>query len=170
MKKFEIGKTYDAVVQGEIWSFEYEGIDEDEEDVYIITWMSGECEGLHKSKIEPLVEEAEVLKAAGVIYPRGRSEEEQYKAICLLIEQPTYFFVGEEVPKAVVLSDHYAPGGYKGEKDYLGITYDKAQRMIVVTSRVPDITLPNWIIEKFDVVGTMKIKDKDKIVWQINLK
>lgn len=70
MKKFEIGKTYDAVVQGEIWSFEYEGIDEDEEDVYIITWMSGECEGLHKSKIEPLVEEAEVLKAAGVIYPR----------------------------------------------------------------------------------------------------
>lgn len=88
----------------------------------------------------------------------------------MLIEQPTYFFVGEEVPKAVVLSDHYAPGGYKGEKDYLGITYDKAQRMIVVTSRVPDITLPNWIIEKFDVVGTMKIKDKDKIVWQINLK
>lgn len=168
--KFEIGKTYDAVVQGQIWSFEYEGTDEDEEDVYIITWMSGECEGLHKSEIEPLVDEAEVLKAAGVIYPRGRSEEEQYKSLCLLIAQPTYFFAGEEVPKAVVLSDHFAPDGYTGGKDFLDFTYDKEQKMIAVTSGVPDTTLPDWIVQKFDVVGIMKVKDKGKIVWQINLK
>lgn len=96
--KFEIGKKYDTVVNGQIWSFTFDGADPEDEDIYFITWSTGEEEAHSKDELLPGIQEMGTLRAAGTVYPRGISDEEQYQALRSVMTQPTYRFAGSGSP------------------------------------------------------------------------
>ncbi|RUT38719.1 hypothetical protein EJP82_26770 [Paenibacillus anaericanus] len=172
-KEFEVGVKYDAIVNGQIWSFTYDGTDPEDEETLWITWMSGEEEAHWKGEILPLIEEYEVLKASGVIYPRGDTEEAQANALADLMAKPTYFFAGMEVPRALVLTDHFAPEGYRGDKEYMDFVFDPEKLILTITTPDSTAAVPHWVIGRFPVTATLKLdsaEGREKPTFLIEIK
>jgi len=166
--QFEIGNKYDIVVNGQIWSFIYDGADAEDEEFHFITWSTGEEESHSKEELMSGIMELDTLKVAGIVYPRGKSEEDQYQALRSVMLQPTYRFAGMVVPRAMVLSGAFAPDKYidrhydKYNKEYMGFEYDPDKHLLNISSSDPDAIVPSWILERLRVSGVMRIDQGQK--------
>lgn len=158
--QFEIGTKYDTVVNGQIWSFTFDGVDPDDENLYFITWSTGEEEIHSKDELLPGIQKVDTLKAAGIVYPRGITEEDQYQALRSVMVQPTYRFAGMVVPRAMVLTCNFAPDDYRGKfnSEYMGFEYDPEKHYLNISSPDPDAQVPGWIMDRFSVVAVMRIE------------
>ncbi|ULO04844.1 hypothetical protein H1230_17005 [Paenibacillus sp. 19GGS1-52] len=160
----EIGKNYDIVVNGQIWSFTFDGLDPDDEEICFITWSTGEEEAHSKGELLPGIEEVDTLRAAGIVYPRGNSDEDQYQALLSIMTQPTYRFAKMVVPRALVLTCNFAPEYYieKGRvrfnSEYMGFKYDPEKRLLNISSSDPDAKVPNWVMGRFPVSAIMRVE------------
>ncbi|WP_150274289.1 hypothetical protein [Paenibacillus tepidiphilus] len=160
----EIGNTYDTVVSGQIWSFTLDGTDPDNEEICFITWSTGEQESHSKGELLPGINEVDTLRAAGIVYPRGDSAEDQYQALLTVMNQPTYRFANMVVPKAMVLTCNFAPEHYiekwrgRFDSEYMGFEYDPDKRHLNISSPDPDAKVPDWVMERFIVSSMMRIK------------
>ncbi|PAD72822.1 hypothetical protein [Paenibacillus campinasensis] len=160
---FSIGKQYDTVVNGQIWSFTFDGVDPEDEDLYFITWSTGEEEIHSKEDLLRGIEEVDILRAAGIVYPRGVSDQDQYEALRSVMDQPTYRFGGMVVPRAMVLTCNFAPEHYyletraRFDSEYMGFEYDPANSLLNITSPDPDAQLPDWVMDRLPVSAVMRI-------------
>lgn len=169
---FEKGKAYNAVVNGQIWAFIYDGTDPEDQEILWITWESGEEEGHSKNYLLPKVEEVGMLQASGIVYPKGKTEEDQWNALQEIIKKPRYFFAGMEVPRAMVLTYNFAPDElisdmYDRRRDYMDFIYDPDSKLLTVTTP-KGVEFPQWITSKITVTGVMRIEKEDKIIWKID--
>ncbi|MGG4106722.1 hypothetical protein AAXB25_22750 [Paenibacillus lautus] len=169
---FEEGKSYNAVVNGQIWTFVYDGTDPEDEEILWITWESGEEEGHSTDYLIPKVEEVGMLQASGIVYPQGMTEDHQWNALQEIIQKPRYFFAGMEVPRAMVLTYHFAPDEllsdlYDRRSDYMDFIYDPDSKLLSVTTP-KRVEFPQWIKSKLNVTGIMRIEEEDKTVWKID--
>lgn len=159
--QFEIGKKYDTVVNGQIWTFTFDGVDEENEELYLITWSTGEEEVYSKRELLPGIQEVDTLSAAGIVYPRGKSDEDQYLALRSVMSQPTYRFAGMVVPRAMVLTCNFAPDEYeysgRFDDEYMGFVYDPEKQLLDISSPDPDAEVPSWIMERIPVSAVMRI-------------
>lgn len=159
--QFEIGKKYDTVVNGQIWTFTFDGVDEENEELYLITWSTGEEEVYSKRELLPGIQEVDTLSAAGIVYPRGKSDEDQYLALRSVMSQPTYRFAGMVVPRAMVLTCNFAPDEYeysgRFDDEYMGFVYDPEKQVLDISSPDPDAEVPRWIMERIPVSAVMRI-------------
>lgn len=172
-----IGNVYDTVVNGQIWSFTFDGVDPEEEALYLITWNTGEEESCWKDELLPGIEEADILRAAGIVYPRGKSDEDQYQALLTIMSQPTYRFAGMVVPQAMVLTCNFAPehymetGSIRYDSEYMGFEYDPEKHILNITSPDPNADLPSWVMDRIPVSAVMRInqtpKEKTMIVVKL---
>lgn len=97
------------MLNGQIWTFPFDGVDQEDEELYFITWSTGEEEVHSKGELLPGIKEVDTLRAAGIVYPRGQTDEDQYQALRSVMTQPTYRFAGMVVPWAMVLTCNLAP-------------------------------------------------------------
>jgi hypothetical protein len=157
--QFEIGKNYDTVVNGQIWSFTFDGVDPEDEELCFITWSTGEEEDHWKEELIRGIEEVDTLRAAGIVYPRGKSDEHQFQALRSIMTQPTYQFAGMVVPRAMVLTCNFAPDEYNGRfhDEYMGFEYDPVKHHFNISSPDPDAVLPGWIMERLPVSSVMRV-------------
>ncbi|MNW32215.1 hypothetical protein D3C74_91550 [compost metagenome] len=179
--KFEEGTMYDAVINGQIWSFRYDGADPDDEQLIWITWATGEEEEHGYDEMIQRMEECKILKAAGIIYPRGDDNEALVNALMELMAKPTYYFANMLVPRGLVLTGHFAPESYyesyynyKNYKDeYMGFIFDPDKRILTITSPDHEASVPQWVTESLPVEGILQMieqvgKEKNKkIVLQL---
>ncbi|MFB8378120.1 hypothetical protein [Paenibacillus taichungensis] len=156
-KSFDVGATYNAVFHGQIWSFIFNQLDPEDDQVIWITWATGEEEGYSIEEMSPHMDEYETIIAAGVIYPKGNSDEAQAEGLAELIAQPTYIFAGMEVPRSFVLTDHFSPTGYRPDGEYMNFTFDQDKQILTMTTPDPDAAVPQWLIDRLSVVGISKI-------------
>lgn len=160
IKKIEQGFTYDCVVSGQVWSFTVVEVDADNESDIWITWMHDETAQEECHDIDSLlkkIEEHQNNCFAGIVYPHGDSEEAQAKALSELIEQPRYKFAGMEVPRAMVLTDHFSPEGYRPDREYMDFIFDQDKQILTMTSPDPEAAVPQWLLDRLPVVGVLKV-------------
>ncbi|MDN8593094.1 hypothetical protein Q0V21_30665 [Paenibacillus sp. 11B] len=179
---FKVGSTYDCVVNGQIWAFTVVEVDEENEGNLWITWSTGWSTGITGEEkdeechsIDELFKKVEDHKnnvAAGIIYPRGDSEEAQFNGLTELISKPRYYFGQMEVPRAFVLTDHFSPEGYRPDREYLEFVFDPESSLLRVSSPDPAADVPSWVIERFDVSGVTRVKPEtrtEKVVYLLKI-
>ncbi|KGP77321.1 MULTISPECIES: hypothetical protein [Paenibacillus] len=176
---FKVGSTYDCVVSGQIWAFTVVEVDEENEGKLWITWSTGstgeeedeECHSIDELLFNK-VEDHKNNVAAGIIYPRGDSEEAQFNGLTELISKPRYYFGQMEVPRAFVLTDHFSPEGYRPDREYLDFVYDPESSLLRVSSPDPAADVPSWVIERFNVSAVTRVKPETgtkKVVYLLKI-
>lgn len=168
----EVGKTYEFAVNGQLWSFVVKSIDELENDLVFVTWHTGEEEWLYKKELITGVEEADILRIAGVIYPKGKTEKDIIQALDSIILNPTCSIIGQTVPRTLVLINDFFSDYPIGKEDYFSFTYDSDTKLLTAASSLQNIDLPDWITSRFNVVGIMRFNKpgrEKKSVFQIHL-
>jgi hypothetical protein len=164
--KLEQGRTYDCLVNGQVWSFIVVGVDEENKGDIWITWMNDETEQEECHDIDSLlkrIEDHQTNSFAGIIYPRGDSEEAQAKALSELLEKPRYKFAQMEVPRAMVLSDHFSSEGYRSDRDYMDFVFDPDSSILTVTSPDSEAHVPSWVMEHFKVSAITQVHGEKTI-------
>ncbi|MEN1990286.1 hypothetical protein [Paenibacillus hubeiensis] len=173
--KLEEGRTYDCVVSGQIWSFTVVEVDEDNEANVWITWNTDDEEQEECHSVDSLLKKIEEHKnniIAGVIYPRGDSEEAQANALSELLARPRYSFAQMELPRAFVLTDYFSPEGYRPDREYLDFVFDPDTSILKISSTDPAATIPGWVLDRFNVVAVTKVnpeKRQDKVVYLLKM-
>ncbi|KQY90922.1 hypothetical protein ASD24_24295 [Paenibacillus sp. Root52] len=109
---------------------------------------------------------------AGVIYPRGDSEAALVNALSELLNQPNYKFAEMIVPRALVLTDHFAPEGHSSDREYLSFIFNPQTTILEISSTDHTVVIPEWIIKYYKPVNVTKInpqKTSDKLVYLLHL-
>ncbi|WP_337035156.1 hypothetical protein [Paenibacillus illinoisensis] len=162
-EKLEQGRTYDCVVSGQVWSFTVVDIDEDHEQNIWILWAADEEGQEECHSVDSLLKKVTEHKnniSAGVIYPRGDSEEAQVMALSELLAEPRYKFAQMEVSRALILTDHFSPKGQSPDKEYLEFVFDPDTSMLKITSPDSEATIPSWLIEHFKISAITQVHSK----------
>jgi hypothetical protein len=177
-KELEKGVAYNAVMNGQIWSFKFIDTDPDEDQIVWITWsnVDGQEEGYELNDLISRMDEYDTLQQAGVIYPRGDREEDLTNALTDLLKKPAYLFGGMEVPRALVLTNHFAPEGYnynRSTETYMSFNFDRQKNMLRISTPDSTAVIPNWIEKGFNVKGVMrgkvKVKEQEEIFFIVEL-
>lgn len=161
-KDFEVGATYNAIFHGQIRTFTFDEYDAEDSEVIWITWSTGEQEGYSLEEIVSPMEEYETICEAGVIYPKGKSQNAQAEGLAELMATPTYIFAGATVPRSFVLTDHFSPNGYRSDCDYMSFIFDSNKQLLTMTTPDHEAAVPQWLIDRLPIAGIMKV-DPSKI-------
>lgn len=159
-----VGEKYDMVVNGQIWTFTFDGLDPEDNEFYFITWSTGEEETLSKKELLSGINELDTLTAAGIVYPRDNSDEAQYQALLSIMDESTYRFADMIVPRAMVLTCNFAPDKYimAGRSniysEYMGFEYDAEKHLLNISSPDPDAKVPDWVTNRLSVSSLMRIE------------